>query len=958
MKFFTFFTFIALSCFAGYIDIEDQSGLTILTPSLQNRKTAKIQLANGMKVYLVSDPSTDQSAASVAVNAGSWQDPKEYPGMAHFLEHMLFMGTKPYPSENDFFQYVANQAGNLNAYTASDRTVYMFSTNNDGFDGALDRFSHFFIDPLFNPEKVGRELFVVDQEHAKNIENDNWRLYMVSKEIGNPNHPNAKFSTGNSATLSKIPHEELKQWYKTHYSAHLMHLVIYSNKPLDELKELVSEKFSQIPTNNKEPFKIDQKLSSEKQKKTIVYVKPIKNTQKVYLEWELPKFFAKDKTKSVELLAYALNRGQRYSLKQILKADNLIEDLSIGTEKIGNHHCLFQISLELTEKGLKQHNIVIKRCFEAIDAARASNIPDYLFDEKQTIANLKYQYQERVDAFEYVKDHAHNLVDESLSTYPKNTILATGYSAKRLQKLINYLTVENAHIYIVSPPELLNITLNQKEKWMGAEYAFKHLQNKQLATFTKNNLNTNIRIAPPSPFLPINLSLLNTPQIKEDVQIAVDDEFGKIIYLGGNEFKTPEIALHLHILSPLLNDTLESAVLSKLFVEDLNQALNPTISCALDANLNASISSERCRLNLSIDGFSEKIPLFIEEVFKEITHSKISPSGFETIKTLLRKSYENFSKELPIIQAIGSLKSALSSDIHTHKKMLNTLNKISYESYLAFKDALFKKTYIEGIFAGNLSLKDVESIYLDIRHFISQTPYPIKDHPKRKVFTINENNGPYFVQTATKALGQGIVLTIDQGEFSFQNRASQEILGQIVQEAFFDTLRSKQKTAYIAKAWPTELEKRLFLNFAVQSSTHEPIDLLYRFELFLEEFLSNFSDTITLDRFDTIRKNQIEKLKTSQKNLSIKSATIDKIAFEYQDLNWIDKRIKGLEKLSFEDFKSYILITLSKKNTKRLAILVKGTSLKDAFSYEITSLQNLEKLGKYTENSPIVSKAD
>ena len=69
----------------------------------------------------------------------------------------------------------------------------MFSVETQAYKPALDRFSHFFIDPLFSVSCVGRELHVVDQEHAKNIENDLVRQWMVFKETGNPDQPNCNF---------------------------------------------------------------------------------------------------------------------------------------------------------------------------------------------------------------------------------------------------------------------------------------------------------------------------------------------------------------------------------------------------------------------------------------------------------------------------------------------------------------------------------------------------------------------------------------------------------------------------------------------------------------------------------------------------------------------------------------------------------------------------------------------
>lgn len=109
----------------SYTIIEDQYRVPILTPSLAERKTEKIILENGCKILLISDTETPQSSAGVCVGAGSWND--DHPGIAHFLEHMLFMGTEAYPDESEYMQFIRDHGGKVNAFTAPDRTVYMFS---------------------------------------------------------------------------------------------------------------------------------------------------------------------------------------------------------------------------------------------------------------------------------------------------------------------------------------------------------------------------------------------------------------------------------------------------------------------------------------------------------------------------------------------------------------------------------------------------------------------------------------------------------------------------------------------------------------------------------------------------------------------------------------------------------------------------------------------------------------
>ena len=81
-------------------------------------------LPNGMKVLLLSDPKLNVASAAVAVGVGSLSDPPSRPGLAHYLEHMLFLGTEKFPGVEEFGEYLQRNGGYNNAYTARDRTNY------------------------------------------------------------------------------------------------------------------------------------------------------------------------------------------------------------------------------------------------------------------------------------------------------------------------------------------------------------------------------------------------------------------------------------------------------------------------------------------------------------------------------------------------------------------------------------------------------------------------------------------------------------------------------------------------------------------------------------------------------------------------------------------------------------------------------------------------------------------
>ena len=134
------------------------------------RSYRHLTLGNRLDVLLVHDVETEKSSACVDVRIGSMADPKEMPGLAHFLEHMLFLGTETYPVENAYSSFLSSHGGMSNAYTDQENTVYYFDVQNSAFEEALNMFSSFFTCPLFSEAATGRETNAVDSENEKNLQ--------------------------------------------------------------------------------------------------------------------------------------------------------------------------------------------------------------------------------------------------------------------------------------------------------------------------------------------------------------------------------------------------------------------------------------------------------------------------------------------------------------------------------------------------------------------------------------------------------------------------------------------------------------------------------------------------------------------------------------------------------------------------------------------------------------------
>lgn len=141
--------------------------------------------------------------------------------------------------------------------------------------------------------------------------------------------------------------------------------------------------------------------------------------------------------------------------------------------------------------------------------------------------------------------------------------------------------------------------------------------------------------------------------------------------------------------------------------------------------------------------------------------------------------------------------------------------------------------------------------------------------------------------------------------------------------------------------------------FAVQSSSHTGEDLLSRFEIFLSDFTKRLSEIIPQDRFEHLKKAQITTLEMPPENLFYMAQRLEALAFDYDgDFQRIAKRIEGIKALDYSEFVKDVHLFLSKENSQRLAILVKGeNSTAKPFQYQEITAEQLENLGTFTSGA-------
>lgn len=123
-----------------------------------------LTLTNGLQLTLRHAPRLKRAAAAVRVHAGSHDAPSRWPGLAHFLEHLFFLGTARFALQDGLMRYVQRVSGQVNASTRERTTDFFFEVPPAALSGGLERLCQMLAEPDLSIERQRREREVIHAE--------------------------------------------------------------------------------------------------------------------------------------------------------------------------------------------------------------------------------------------------------------------------------------------------------------------------------------------------------------------------------------------------------------------------------------------------------------------------------------------------------------------------------------------------------------------------------------------------------------------------------------------------------------------------------------------------------------------------------------------------------------------------------------------------------------------------
>ncbi|MBO7299239.1 MAG: insulinase family protein [Kiritimatiellae bacterium] len=181
---------------------------------LENIETSKLK--NGLTVITYSRDDVESVSTTFYVKVGSRYESKNQSGISHFIEHMLFKGTKN-RTARDIVNSIESHGGVMNAATSYSKTYFYTITPYDKFEYAIDILSDIYLNPLFKKEDVENEKNVILEEYNGDLDDPMSAAFDNSSCALWPNHPLGQKILGIPKTISSMTPELLAKYHKKHY---------------------------------------------------------------------------------------------------------------------------------------------------------------------------------------------------------------------------------------------------------------------------------------------------------------------------------------------------------------------------------------------------------------------------------------------------------------------------------------------------------------------------------------------------------------------------------------------------------------------------------------------------------------------------------------------------------------------------------------------------------------------
>jgi insulysin len=746
-----------------YPGLNNTGDATIEAGEMDQNKYANIRLPNGLEVLLISDPDTGKAACSVDVGVGYFNDPADVAGLAHFLEHMLFLGSKKYPAENAFESYIQKHGGSNNAYTSMENTNYYFDIFPAFLKDGLDHFAQFFIAPLLSVDNTDREMNAVNAEHRKNIESDGWRSMEIKRHVADPSAPFSKFGTGSVETLGKHPkerlREELVKLWTEFYTAGNIRLVVLGGHELKTLALWVSQAFAGVRQTTPAQPAHSRAVAYNSTHASIynatltgaaVYFAPVRREQTLTMQWPVPSQVSRYDSNAASYITRMIESEGPGTLYSQLRARGWVSALNAGLSVNAHTFGLFAVEATLTPVGVHHADEIIAAVYQLVALIRAGGVEHWRHDEMSKLARLNFDWRAKSVPRKIVSSLSASMRWHRREHILSGAELFHAWSAADITDMLSHLTPEKMTLFVSAPQveSLFGVTLDRFEHNYGIKFAYRAFSVEQTqlwARFSRPGQVSLLDIKDPTARLQLPRANQWVPS-KEAFRLkpyydlrsgafvsVVDDRSAvhiappAIIYerdpaangTAGDSaagtgaarvwfkqdatFDRPTVAIKLRFWTAAAAASPKAAATAMLYSKVVDDLLQDWVFHPGQCGYRASLTLSRQGATLTISGYTEGLLAFIRGVASHMAGERFAPTAqrFEVLREAALEAVANARFRVPYKYA-RALSNLVLAEAFPVSELAPAITALTLDDVLGWPRSLLADTRLEALIQGNI----------------------------------------------------------------------------------------------------------------------------------------------------------------------------------------------------------------------------------------------------------------
>lgn len=342
--------------------------LTAVKPPRLNSPTLH-RLPNGLTIVAEQMP-VEAVNLSLWVNVGSANEPDDINGMAHFLEHMVFKGTKRIVS-GEFERRIEERGAVTNAATSQDYTHYYITTAPKDFASLAPLQIDVVLNSLIPDDAFSREKLVVLEEIRRSDDNPRRRTFAQAMQTAFDRLPYRRPVLGEFDVISQLQPQQMRDFHTSWYQPNSITAVAVGNLPVDELIKIVADGFTEstnpLPVINHPPLANTLK---EEPAFTEIVRHELKDDSlqqaRLVMVWRVPGLSNLQETYALDVLAAILVSGRTSRLVRDLREEKgLVSSISVSniTQRLQG---TFYISATLPVENITQVEAAIAQHINTI----------------------------------------------------------------------------------------------------------------------------------------------------------------------------------------------------------------------------------------------------------------------------------------------------------------------------------------------------------------------------------------------------------------------------------------------------------------------------------------------------------------------------------------------------------------------------------------------------------------